>query len=313
MSRILMWIRNWLGHLFGQDLQSLKGGFLTCDEDQQQGPMLRKQVLEIQPGRLAGIVPAFRLRQVGAISFFEVIDTVVRVARETFARELKQTPRTIRSVAGEELKAAIDKPLGQAKARVSVEAERLMRGFDEKHLAALIKADRNGFRQKLLEELGKQAAQVFVTATKGHLAELILRVRQEASEEGSSEPSSGAADSLALPTGARFVVRKGKMTIFVVEQPPQKRTIRVMEGHGDRSQLVELALPYVVFFIVLRGRKSDGAYVLFRQAPLRDMKDALLCPALPNVHGDFKICFAPSAARDSLAEMAEESIVNFWG
>lgn len=313
MTQVFGWIRSRLERLFGHGLQSLKEGFLTCAADQQQGPMLEKQVLETKPGAFAGILPLFSVQRTGSISFVVLIEAVLRTATETFSRELKKVPGSVRFLAGCKAKASVETSLNQARSVAIAESDRTMKGFDEEHLLAFIKVDRNGFRQKLLEELGKQSAQVFTAAIKKHLAELVLRIRQEASEDGPSDPTASGADSLALPSGTRFAVRKGKMTIFVIEQPPQKRTIKVMESGGERSEMVQLALPYVVFFIVLRGRRSDKAYVLFRDAPLRDVKDALLCPALPNVHGDFQICFAPSAARDSLAEMAEESVGNFWG
>ncbi|MEK7645147.1 MAG: hypothetical protein AAB391_02425 [Patescibacteria group bacterium] len=313
MLSILTRIRNWFEQSLGQGLQSLKEGFLVCTADQKQGPMLKKLVLEVKPGRFMGILPVFGFRQVGSISFSDAIKAPIRTALEAFGRELKQAPKNVCILAGRGLKTDAEKPIGQAQAKVNTEAERLMRKFDEQHLSGMVKADRNGFRQKLLEELGKQASQIFAVAVKKHLVELVLRIRQEAVQDDPSDSADNGVNSLALPTGTRFVVRKGKMTTFVIEQPPQKRTLKIMYQGGDRSNMFQLALPYVVFFIVLRGRKSDGAYVLFRKAPLRDLNDELFCPALPNTFGDFKVCFAPSAAKESLAVMAEESIASFWG
>ena len=41
--------------------------------------------------------------------------------------------------------------------------------------------------------------------------------------------------------------------------------------------------------------------------------DELPCPGLANIFEDFKVCFSPSASKDSLALMVEESINSFWG
>ncbi len=103
------------------------------------------------------------------------------------------------------------------------------------------------------------------------------------------------------------------MTVFVVEQAPQTRTLKIMEEDGARSENYQLSFPYVVFFVTLRGRKSDEMYVFFRKEPLRNTKDDLLCAGLNNIHGDFSVCFSPSKAQDTLAQTAEESIANFWG
>lgn len=314
MFAIFELIRNWLEQALGQELQSLREGFLSCGSDQKQGPVLEKRILEVKPRRFLGVLPVFGFRRVGSISFSDAIKAPLEATRRTLECELEQVPHVVCKSTKEGLVAASERPNFQVKVRVSAEVERQMQKFDEQYLAGLIKTDRNGFRQKLLEELGKQAAQVFAASAKKHLAELVLRVRQEASPDGPADAvAEEVGSSLALPTGTRFVVRKGKMTTFVIEQPPQKRTIRIMYERGDRSELFQLALPYVVFFVVLRGRKSDKAYVLFRKAPLRSLKDELLCPALPNIHGDFSVCFAPSASKESLAEMAEESIASFWG
>ncbi len=313
MFAILTRIRSWFERLLGQDLEPLKEGFLSCDSAQKQGLVMTKFELEVRPRRIMGVLPVFGVRKVGSVSFFDAVKAPIRSSLASLSHELRQVPRRVHDAAEKGLKIGTEKAVDQAKAKLNVETQKLLQKFDESHLSGLIKSDRNVFRQKLLEALSDQASQVFATATKKHLAELVLRIRQETSVSDSSSVSDDNVASLPLPTGTRFVFRKGKMTTFVIEQPPQKRTLKIMNEGGDRSEMVQLALPYVVFFIVLRGRRSDKAYVLFRKAPLRSVRDELLCPALPNIFGDFSVCFAPSAARDTLAEMAEESIASFWG
>ncbi|MBP6858606.1 MAG: hypothetical protein KBC33_02115 [Candidatus Pacebacteria bacterium] len=306
-------IRQSLQARLGRFLQPRLGnGFFVCDTKEPGEVTLTRMALQVEKSRFMGIVPVFSVVKTGSVRFTEIVTSITRAVRTTLAKQLNEVPATVLASASNGFDAIAAKHVSQIQAKVAAETARLVQMFEGTHLQTLVKSDRNLFRQKLLEELGKQTTAIFAEKAKKHLAELVMRVREEVLPEDDAT-GSGDGDSPALPTGTRFCVRNGKMTVFVIEQPPQKRTLKIMAEDGARSQSYQLSLPYMVFFVVLRGRKSDNMYAFFRKAPLRSMQDDLLCVATPNIYSDFRVCFSASAAKPSLAEMAEESIGNFWG
>ena len=309
-------IRNWLERkLFSSLRADLVDGFFTVEQGQKKEQLtLNKMVLEPEQERFLGLIPVFVARKIRSISLAETITARIKAARVVFGNELNDTPAKIIGLAETEFKDSIEKRIKQTKAEVGQEITRLTENFGEQQLRTFVKLDRNKFRQKLLEEIGKQESKIFGEMVRKRLAELVMRVRQEDVVDDTSGVSDSSVENLvALPTGTRFCIRKGKMTIFVVEQAPHTRTMKIMADNGKRSELYQLSFPYMVFFAVLRGRKSESLYAFFRKKPLRDTSDELLCPALPNIFEDFKVCFAPSASKNSLALMVEESINSFWG
>lgn len=307
-------IRSWIDRNVGQLKGALAGGFFVVDTKQKKELILNKVVVEMAPKRFLSLFPVFTLRTVSSVGFTQLLTEAMRSARTALATRFRQTPKQIVDLARTGLVKSTADRIGVATASVGKKTDELFKGLDEQHVRGLVRSDRNAFRQKLLEELGKQASNAFAELTRKHLAELVLRVREETCFDGKgADVETDKNGSLALPTGTRFCVRKGSMTVFVIEQQPQNRTLRIMESNGERGKLYELSFPYVVFFVVMRGRKSDKMYAFFRKKPLRDMKDALLCAGLPNMYQDFQVCFSPSIAKDTMAETVEETIGNYWG
>ena len=83
-----------------------------------------------------------------------------------------------------------------------------------------------------------------------------------------------------LPTGCRFWIRSGTTDrhVFVVEQPPSRRTI---EYHASRRRDSEpttyrLAVPYVVFVVWTIGDQVEGLATYFRTQPIASLEDELL-------------------------------------
>ena len=88
-----------------------------------------------------------------------------------------------------------------------------------------------------------------------------------------------------LPTGCRFWIRSGTTdrSVFVVEQPPSRRTIEyhASRRHDSEPATYRLALPYVVFVVSTIGDQIEGLSTYFRTAADRvARRDApLLHPA----------------------------------
>src|SRR5438093_1300297 len=89
-----------------------------------------------------------------------------------------------------------------------------------------------------------------------------------------------------LPTGCRFWIRSGTTDrqVFVIEQPPSRRTI---EYHASRRRESEpttyrLAVPYVVFVVSTIGDQIEGVSTYFRTQPIASLDATLCCSTLPN-------------------------------
>jgi len=307
-------VRNWFRRKLAGSLESsLKDGFFIPDPEQQKEPALAKMSFEVNRRHLLGLIPIFNVRKIGSITISDLVTSLLHAVRTTFVNELRQIPGKVSGLVGGELKGQTEKRISMIKTNTSKKIEGLTQAFNKEQLGKLIKGDRNVFRQRLLEELGKQSAHVFADMTKQRLAELVMRARQEVIPDDLVPSYDDRTTLVALPTGTRFFTKRGKMTVFVIEQSPQTRTLKIMDDKGDKSEMYQLSFPHIVFFVTLRGRRSDKMYVFFRKGPLRDTKDELLCPALPNIHDDFSVCFSPSGAKSTQAEMAEESISSFLG
>jgi hypothetical protein len=312
MQTIVKRMRKWLeAKIIGSVMSSIKGGFWTIERDTKGGSSFVFMSLK-SDGSLFKIFPVMSTVKLKSVPISTVLSPVVSSIQDTSIAQLQLVPGTITGSAESAMKVRINAGIGTANAASAKAAAKLAARFDESYLRNLVKRDRNDFRKKLLEATAKQASEAFGKIARKHLASLILRIRQEALGDTVSSSDDKAAP-VALPTGTRFFVRKGTMTVFIIEQQPQIRSIKIMDQNGSRSQIYPLSMPYIVFMVVMRGRKSDGMYAFFRKKPLRSMKDELLNPSLPNILKGNRLCFTPSATKDSLAETAEESIANYWG
>ena len=121
-----------------------------------------------------------------------------------------------------------------------------------------------------------------------------------------------------LPQGCRMYSRGPAGELYVVEQPPRKRTITWISAApwGDSAKRTwQLAFPYVVFI----ARPADRVlYVFYRNAPLSEGDSGLYSVNLGNVYvGRQNVCLAERARplRGSLPlapEGVDELITGFW-
>jgi hypothetical protein len=121
-----------------------------------------------------------------------------------------------------------------------------------------------------------------------------------------------------LPTGCRFWLRSGTSDrqVFVVEQPPARRTIEYHANrrHGAEPTTYRLALPYVVFAVSTIGDQIEGLCTYFRTAPIGSLDATLFCSTLPNTNDDGIVCLGSvRVTGTSVGERVDGLIGAFWG
>ena len=120
-----------------------------------------------------------------------------------------------------------------------------------------------------------------------------------------------------LPTGCRFWIRSGTTdrSVFVVEQPPSRRTI---EYHASRRRDSEpttyrLAVPYVVFVVSTIGEQIEGLSTYFRTQPIASLDATLFSSTLPNTNDDGIVCLGSvRVSGASVGERVDALIGAFW-
>ncbi len=120
-----------------------------------------------------------------------------------------------------------------------------------------------------------------------------------------------------LPMGCRLWLRAGSTnrSVFVVEQPPGRRTIEYLSGHREGSEPVtyRLALPYVVFVVSTYLDQVESVATYFRHAPIGSLDDELLCSTLPNTSDDGIVCLGTvRVTGSSIGERIDSLIGAFW-
>jgi hypothetical protein len=121
-----------------------------------------------------------------------------------------------------------------------------------------------------------------------------------------------------LPTGCRFWLRAGATArcVFVVEQPPGRRTIEYDHGTRPDAEPVtyRLALPYVVFVVSTFGDQIDSVATYFRTEPIGSLDATLCCSPLPNTSDDGVVCLGSVRVSGvSVGERVDALIGAFWG
>ena len=130
--------------------------------------------------------------------------------------------------------------------------------------------------------------------------------------------SSQLAITPRLPTGCRFWLRSGTTNrcVFVVEQPPGRRTIEyhVSRRYDAEPTTYRLALPYVVFVVSTYGDQIEGVATYFRTEPIGSLDANLFCSTLPNTSDDGLVCLGSvRVSGASVGERVDALIGAFWG
>ena len=120
-----------------------------------------------------------------------------------------------------------------------------------------------------------------------------------------------------LPTGTRFWLRSGTTDrqVFVVEQPPGRRTIEyhASRRHDSEPTSYRLALPYVVFVVSTIAEQIESLACYFRTTAIRTFDDPLECSTLPNTNDDGLVCLGSvRVSGATVGERIDALIGAFW-
>ena len=120
-----------------------------------------------------------------------------------------------------------------------------------------------------------------------------------------------------LPTGCRFWIRSGTTdrSVFVVEQPPSRRTIEyhASRRHDSEPTTYRLALPYVVFVVSTIGDQIEGlVHVLPDAADRVARRDASLLHPAEHERRRRRLPRIGPGRRTSVGERVDALIGAFW-
>jgi Prokaryotic E2 family D len=129
--------------------------------------------------------------------------------------------------------------------------------------------------------------------------------------------SSEVTVSPRLPTNTRFWIRGGTSdrSVFVIEQPPTRRTITY---HASRRYDAEpgsfrLSLPYVVYVVATLSSSIELLTTFFRTAPISTLDAPLLCSTLPNTGDDGIVCMGSvRVSGASVGERVDALLAAYW-
>lgn len=132
----------------------------------------------------------------------------------------------------------------------------------------------------------------------------------------------------AIPDGVRFVHRRAQVTLLVLEDLPQVRTVRWLEegsptpyGKGAVYRTARLAFPFVITILAFRAGGLTGYQQCFyRTERLNTLTDPLLLPNLYNVADGYRqkcwLCLA-NLQRDLSAMSWNDKVAeirrHMWG
>ncbi|MBI3273803.1 MAG: hypothetical protein HYZ69_01530 [Candidatus Colwellbacteria bacterium] len=187
--------------------------------------------------------------------------------------------------------------------------------FHELFITNLIKKSVDNFRRNLLEKLGANCGKIFASNVHDCLGMLAHKTCEEFAKQSLQESAILRSGECSLPDNTRFLFEHKKTLLFVIEQKPQVRNVFFAETpRSEKKYPSTLAFPFMVFFIAIRKNSFRELRVFFRNSPLENARNELLCPALPNIHEvDFRVCFPSPGTQGNAKEIVSETLQNFWG
>ncbi|MBI5420809.1 MAG: hypothetical protein HZA35_00640 [Parcubacteria group bacterium] len=164
--------------------------------------------------------------------------------------------------------------------------------------------------KNLLETLGTEGMHCFEEIVKELLVDMETFIAKKMAYTKEIEEQSPQL----LPPGTRFhwhlTSRDTHYQIFCIENPPQQRTIHILE------ETRRLALPWIYFIVVFHDVGLFSLYAFYRNTPLTSLDDTLYFPNLPNISPvGFECCLGPGRPYISLKNKhwSEALFTYFWG
>lgn len=182
----------------------------------------------------------------------------------------------------------------------------------EEVLTNVVVATINAYQQKLSVGIQDSASDLLDTFKQSISQSLIDAAR------GWRVPN---REPFLFPRGCRFCFTKGQSTLFIIEQEPQIRSLRLSEdlvfagGYKESFSRHSLSLPYVVFVAHFKEGVFSTVYCGWRSMKLGSLNDMLAMPFLPNIHDNLAVCMGNTFSCDSeptMADAVEKVISHFW-
>ena len=201
-------------------------------------------------------------------------------------------------------------------------AEESVLPFYDGFLAEFLNNDRNGFRKELLERIKSASSNIFVAQLKKRIAQLALKVKEVTIPDVryTKKRILVATNDIAFPPGTKFVFSGNGKTYYVIEQPPQVRTVGW--NNKEHAGRWAFAFPYIVFIVVIGNKKKDfiTLHAFYRNEPLSGVSDDLFFPALPDVmHGKYdngerfsEVCFPGTEISGNVDAVVSSVLQSFW-
>lgn len=282
-------------------------------------------------------LPIIYRHTISSVSFDEFFELLIGGSVEAAFEELR-----------DRLLASYKQRLGETGARASVAlAEnlrlRLREGLDEevKRLKEGDSTKRFEAARALLQSTSDKTLDRFqqdIAAGVWGVVETTINTFREQLLSQVHGPILGARNSLfsegpveTFPEGTKFYLSSGELSVVVVEQKPQVRTVFFDEGflreeggiHGFRidslSEQVEgyrglqLAFPYVVFLVRLWRGEYDSLFVFFSKKPLSSLDEQIFLPNLPNTDYNGHVCLGMGEPEGfTVSTRVQEIITHFW-
>lgn len=186
--------------------------------------------------------------------------------------------------------------------------------ISEQIIDEIIQISFNKFAQKI--EVG---AEDIINAIITELQEKSIKIILTAN---AAYKSLSKNEGFLFPDGTRFLFEQDDVTVAVIEQKPQLRTLLLeqdlwnatdnMSIHFKRFQL---AFPYVIFICCAIEGELPSLKVYFRNKPLNSLYDILYQTVFPNVDvGTGFVCQSEPklGLENSFSQFCENAIANFW-
>ena len=161
------------------------------------------------------------------------------------------------------------------------------------------------FRQKLVD-----SSQEKLTEVTGQLQQVLFD--EISKSELGRQLKEGSYTSLRLPNQTKFFLTQGNITLFVIEQPPQMRTIYYYQKR------FHLAFPYTIFIPIFKDNNFCKLFFFYTNQPLQTLSDPVFLPNINNINTDGSVCMGSKSIsaignnQGSLGEKAELAIACFW-
>lgn len=143
-------------------------------------------------------------------------------------------------------------------------------------------------------------------------------------------------DKIIFPENCRFFYKKGQSFLVVIEQKPHVRSLSFdkeilgkfkntskVRSRKDRTELIQLSLPYIVFVFHFKNLSKNsssaffeiqGFYSGWRKKSLSSFEDELYHPLLPNIHTNLNICMGHkwSLKGDNISNLVNKALTDYW-